>query len=154
MMLDETDRAILSLAQGDLPVSERPFSEWAKILKIPEEEVISRLASLKERGVIRDIKAILRHRQAGMSANAMVVWAVPAERVDELGPRIALCDAVSHCYEREGFGDYTVFSMIHGRSRKQVLELIRELSAQVGIDDYQVFWSIRELKKSSMKYFP
>jgi len=31
--------------------------------------------------------------------------------------------------------------------------VVRELSSQIGIPDFQVFWSVRELKKSSMKYF-
>ncbi|MCE5276133.1 MAG: Lrp/AsnC family transcriptional regulator [Deltaproteobacteria bacterium] len=153
MKLDDIDIAILELAQGDLPMCERPFDEWADRLCIPVDEILSRLRSLKDRGVIRDIKAILRHRQAGLQANAMVAWAVPADRVDELGARIALGETVSHCYEREGFGRYTIFSMIHGRTRDEVTEVVRDLSSQTGIHDYQVFWSIRELKKSSMKYF-
>jgi DNA-binding Lrp family transcriptional regulator len=153
MKLDTIDRAILELVQGDVSVSERPFDEWASKLGMPADEVISRLQSLKDRGVIREIKAILRHAQAGFAANAMVVWAVPQTQVDELGPRIASSAAVSHCYEREGFGRYTVFSMIHGRSRKHVMEVIQEISSQLGIDDYQVFWTLKELKKSSMKYF-
>jgi DNA-binding Lrp family transcriptional regulator len=153
MKLDTIDRAILALVQGDVSVSERPFDEWASKLGMPAEEFISRLQSLKDRGVIREIKAILRHAQAGFAANAMVVWAVPQTQVDELGPRIASSAEVSHCYERQGFGSYTVFSMIHGRSRNHVMEVIQEISSQIRIDDYQVFWSLKELKKSSMKYF-
>ena len=153
MIIDEIDKAILLYAQGDLDVCERPFDTWAEKIGIPVDEVISRLHTLKEKGVIREIKAILRHTQAGFTANAMVVWAVHEERVDELGPKIASSESVSHCYEREGFGRYTVFSMIHGRSRKHVMEVIHEISSQLAIDDYRVFWSLKELKKSSMKYF-
>ena len=153
MKLDTIDMALLALAQGDVSVCERPFDEWARKLGIPAEEVVSRLKALKEGGVIREIKTILRHAQAGFTANAMVAWAVPEERVDEFGPKIASSESVSHCYEREGFGCYTVFSMIHGRSRKHVMEVIHEISSQLAIDDYRVFWSIKELKKSSMKYF-
>jgi siroheme decarboxylase len=153
MKIDKIDKAILSLAQGDLPVSVRPFDEWAAQLQIPVEEVISRLNAMKVQGVIRDIKAILRHTRVGVSANAMVVWAIPEDRVEELGRRIASREEVSHCYERVGFNPYTVFSMIHGSSREHVEKVIQELSDEIGIPDFQVFWSIKELKKSSMKYF-
>jgi DNA-binding Lrp family transcriptional regulator len=151
--LDKTDKAILSLAQGSLPISARPYDEWANQMNIPVEEVISRLNALKERGVIRDIKAVLRHSRAGVSANAMVVWAVPEGRIDELGKRIASREEVSHCYERVGFEPYTVFSMIHGDSRERVEKVVQELSAETGIKDFRVYWSLKEFKKSSMKFF-
>lgn len=153
MKLDETDKAILSLAQGDLPVSVRPYDEWAGQLGIPTDELLRRLKALKERGVIRDIKAILRHSRIGVSANAMVVWAVPQERIDHLGKIIASSKEVSHCYERVGFEPYTLFSMIHGRSKEAVEKLVQDLAAETGIKDYQVYWSLKEFKKSSMKFF-
>jgi DNA-binding Lrp family transcriptional regulator len=153
MKLDHIDEALLALAQGDLKVCARPYEEWAARLGIPVDEVISRLHALKERGIIREMKAILRHVKAGFKANAMVLWAVPADRVDELGSRIASAASVSHCYEREGFGRYNVFSMIHARSDDEVMEAVSAIAHATGIDDYQIFWSLTELKKSSMKYF-
>jgi DNA-binding Lrp family transcriptional regulator len=134
-------------------VCERPFDEWANRLNIPVEEVISRLNAMKERGVIRDIKAILRHSRVGVSSNAMVVWAVPEDRVEELGRRIASCKEVSHCYERVGFDPYTIFSMIHGQARENVEKLISDLAAEIGIKNYRIYWSLKEFKKSSMKFF-
>jgi DNA-binding Lrp family transcriptional regulator len=153
MKLDKTDKAILSLAQGDLPVSARPYDEWAAQLNIPVEELLRRINALKEQGVIRDIKAILRHSRVGVSANAMVVWAASRECINELGKKIASRKEVSHCYERVGFEPYTLFSMIHGRSKEAVGKLIEELAAETGIKDYRVYWSLKEFKKSSMKFF-
>jgi hypothetical protein len=51
----------------------------------------------------------------------MVVWAVAEALVDVIGPKIAYHDAVSHCYERTGFGRYTVFSMIHGKTKDEIM---------------------------------
>lgn len=153
MELDDIDKALIALAQGDLEVCARPFDVWAARVGIPVEDVVSRLRSLRHRGVIRDVKAILRHRRAGFVANAMVVWAVPKDRVDEVGPKIAADGAVSHCYERTGFGPYTVFSMIHGRTREDVQKRVKAMADAAGIDDFRIFWSLRELKKTSMKYF-
>jgi DNA-binding Lrp family transcriptional regulator len=152
MKLDDIDKKVLACAQGDLDVCERPFDTWADKLGIPVDEVISRLQALKERGVIREIKAVLRHRKAGFTANAMVVWAVPPAQADGLGAKIASSASVSHCYEREGFAPYTVFSMIHARTREEILETVEDISSLTGIRDYQIFWSIRELKKTSMRY--
>lgn len=153
MQLDDIDKALIALAQGDLDVTERPFDAWADRTGLSVDEVISRLRSLKDDGVIRDMKAVLRHRKAGFIANAMVVWAVPEDLVDIIGPRIAANKAVSHCYGRTGFGAYSVFSMIHGKTRDEILQTVQSISQGSGIDDFQIFWSIRELKKTSMKYF-
>jgi siroheme decarboxylase len=153
MNLDEIDKAILALAEGDLDVCMRPFDVWADRLGIPVEELIFRLHVLKQEGVIREIKAILRHREAGFTANAMVAWAVPEALVDEVGEKIASFSVVSHCYERKGFDRFTIFSMIHARTDDEIRERVKAVSQATGINDYRIFRSIKELKKTSMRYF-
>jgi siroheme decarboxylase len=153
MNLDDIDKAILALAEGDMDVCERPFDAWASKIGIPVGELISRLQALKERGVIREIKAILRHTQAGFTANAMVAWSVPEAHVDEIGQRIASFPEVSHCYERFGFGRFNIFSMIHARTDDEIRETVDSVAQAIGINEYQIFRSIKELKKTSMRYF-
>ena len=153
MNLDDIDKALLALAEGDLDVCERPFDAWAGKIGIPVEEVVFRLQALKERGVIREIKAVLRHTQAGFTANAMVAWSVPEALVDEVGERIASYPVVSHCYERGGFGRFNIFSMIHARTEGEIMDRVNDISQATGISDYQIFRSIKELKKTSMRYF-
>lgn len=154
MRLDDIDKALLALAEGDMEVCGRPFDKWADKIGIPVEEVVSRLQALKQGGVIREVKAILRHTRAGFTANAMVVWAVPADRVEEVGMKIAACKAVSHCYERHGFGPYTVYSMIHAHTKEEIQETVQSIAQAADISDFKIFWSVRELKKTSMRYFP
>lgn len=152
-MLDELDKAILKLAQGDLPLEEASFDCWAAELGIETAELLRRLAALKAAGVIRDFKAILRHRQAGMQANAMVVWAVPEERREEVGRKLAEEPAVTHCYERPAFGEFALFSMLHARSVPELQTLIDTIARRIGVERFKVYTSVRELKKSSMRYF-
>jgi DNA-binding Lrp family transcriptional regulator len=153
MNLDDIDKALLALAEGDLDVCERPFDAWASKIGIPVEEFVSRLQALKQEGVIREIKAVLRHTQAGFTANAMVAWSVPEALADEIGHRIASSPAVSHCYERKGLGSFNIFSMIHARTDEEIMEMVNAISQATGINDYQIFRSIKELKKTSMRYF-
>lgn len=150
--IDRIDKKLLELVQDDLPAGKRPFDAWAKALGIEPGELISRLELLRRRGIIRSVKAILRHRQAGFSSGAMVVWAVPGDQVDRVGLELASRQEISHCYERPGFGEYNLFSMIHGRTDDEVLRIIGEISSAHGIGKYRVYWSLRELKKSSMNY--
>ena len=151
--LDGVDKNILKLAQGDLPVCEEPFGVWADELGISQEELIGRLKRMKQDGIIRDFKAILRHVNAGVSANAMVTWAVEEARVAEAGEMLSGFDAITHCYERPDFGRYNIFTMIHARTKEDLLNMIKDVSVKTGLSDYQIFWSKHEFKKTSMHYF-
>jgi siroheme decarboxylase len=151
--LKKIDKDILGLAQGNLPISEQPFAIWAKELGISQDELLKRLKRLKETGIIRDFKAILIHQKAGISANAMVTWVVEEARVEEIGNKLAGFDAITHCYERPDFGGYNIFTMIHAKTKKDLLNMITEISEKTGLKDYKIYWSKREFKKSSMHYF-
>ena len=54
-MLTNFDKSLLNIIQRNLPISERPFLELAKILETTEDHVIERLRYLKEHGYIRRI---------------------------------------------------------------------------------------------------
>jgi siroheme decarboxylase len=151
--LDDLDKAILKLAQGDLPICASPYDEWAVKLGIQTAELLRRIAVLKESGFIRDFKAILRHRQAGIMANAMVVWAVEPGRVEEVGALLAGEAAVTHCYERPAFGVYNIFSMMHGHNEDELLDLVKRIAETIRVARYKVYWSKQELKKSSLQYY-
>jgi siroheme decarboxylase len=151
--LEDMDRKILARVQGDLPLEKDPFRKWAVELGITPGELVERLKALRASGVVREVKAVLRHGRAGFSSGAMVAWAVPGESVDEKGREIAARRAVSHCYERPGFGAYKLFSMIHGKTRQEVEEVVAEIARTLDIREYKVYWSVAELKKSSMEYF-
>jgi siroheme decarboxylase len=150
--LDDIDKKILAHIQGELPLEKRPFDAWANELGMDVPDFIERLKVLKRQGIVREMKAVLRHKTAGFPSNAMVVWSVPDQKIEETGNEIARRDAVSHCYERPGFGEYNIFSMIHGRTDIEVKAVIEEIASSLQISSYKVYWSVRELKKSSMKY--
>jgi DNA-binding Lrp family transcriptional regulator len=145
---------LLRQLQGDLPVERRPFRTIASRAGMSEETVLDTIGAMVQQGVIRKIGAILRHQRAGITRNAMVVWAVPGERAEETGAIFASCKEITHCYERcpPFQGRYNLFTMIHACEGK--LEgLIAKISKQAGISDYQVLLSEEEFKKSSMQYF-
>ena len=150
---DMVDRVVKEL-QGDLPAVSRPYLAVVERTGLSEQEVISVLDELREKGMLKRIGAVLRHQKAGYDANAMVVWKVPEEDMDRVGSLMAACPLVSHCYWREtppGW-PYNLFTMVHARSRRELQAAIRELSRRSGIDEYRVIESVRELKKTSVQY--
>ena len=141
--------------QEDISLKSRPFDGMARRLGISTKELFGIAKSLQERGIMRRYSAVLHHRRAGFSANAMVVWQVPPERSEEVGKIMASSPWVTHCYERPTFPDwpYTHFTMIHATSKEQCEEVASDISTETGITDYQTLYSTREYKKTRVRYF-
>ena len=153
--LSDLDIAVIRTAQEDLPLTEFPFAAYGEIIGCSEDEVLSTLASLKERKLMRRFAAVMNHRTAGYKANAMGVWVVPEDRLEELGPRMAGFARVSHCYRRPTYDDwpYSLFTMVHGMNAQECEETIDAIRAESGIDEYTLLWSIKEYKKTRVRYF-
>ncbi|MGK7344624.1 MAG: siroheme decarboxylase subunit beta [Candidatus Nitrospinota bacterium M3_3B_026] len=150
------DVAIMAELQRTLPMTKRPFRDIAEKLGVPEDEVIEKTRLYGERGYYRRFGATLRHQKAGFTANGMGVWSVPdGKERKRLGEILSSYPEVSHAYERPSFDDwpYHLFTMIHGQSKDEVLRIAKKMSEQTGIADYDVLFSTREFKKTSMQYF-
>lgn len=143
--------------QRDLPIEERPFRVWEQKFGIPQEELFAHARSFQERGIMRRFSAVLRHRNAGFSANAMGVWIVPEERLEEVGRIIADFAAVSHCYQRPTYPPewpYNLFSMVHGKTTGDCRAVLDSIAEKTGLDGYAMLYSTKEYKKVRVKYFP
>jgi DNA-binding Lrp family transcriptional regulator len=147
----ETIRA----TQGPMEVRSDAYAPAAERLGVSEEEILRRLASLKERGGLRRVAAILYHRRAGFSANGMGVWAVPAGEILDTGKRMAAFRGISHCYQRPTYADwpYSVFTMAHGRSKAECDAILDSIAEQTGIQERATLYSSTEFKKIRMLYF-
>ncbi len=154
-MINELDKKIINLLQGDLPLTPTPFAVVAEQLGIPEERLLTRIKELKEQGIIRRFGATLRHQEAGFSSNAMVVWQVPNERIEEVGNAFAGFREVTHCYRREPQEDwpFNLYSMVHGSDRDACRKIAERMSRAVSIAEYDLLFSQKEFKKTSMKYY-
>jgi len=154
-MIDDTiERHIIGLLQGDLPLQSHPFQDLAQALGISEQEIVARVQALEKGGILRRWGAVLRHRQAGYVANAMVAWKVLPERADEVGQIMAGFVEISHCYLRqvpETFA-YSMFAMMHARNEQQLVELVERVAEESGCQEYLVIRSLKEFKKASMRY--
>jgi DNA-binding Lrp family transcriptional regulator len=152
---DDTDVRVIQATQGDLPVIPEPYAPAAAQLGMPVNELLGHLRGMRDRGILRRVAAILFHRRAGFSANGMGVWKVPAERIMELGPRMAAFRGISHCYERPTYRDwpYSVFTMAHGRSKEECDAVLDAIAEQTQIHERATLYSSTEFKKIRLLYF-
>lgn len=150
--MDNLDIDILLALQDGIPIVKEPFAVIAEHLGIEPDEVIERLKRLREEKIIRRFGVFIRNRKAGIIANAMVVWAVPSNRIQEVGKFICRFKEVTHCYQRRTIPDkwrYNLFTVIHGFNRKTVAEFVKKLSEAVGVKDYLILFSTREFVRRS-----
>ncbi len=153
-MIDDIDRRIIKRVCGDISDSLHPFRDIAAEIGVEEGVLLERLRSYREKGMLRRFGAILRHQKAGYVANAMSVWNVPKPDVARVGELMTKYPEISHCYERPAPPDwpYTLYGMIHGRTKEDCLAVAARVSGDIGIDDYHILFSVREFKKTSMVY--
>jgi DNA-binding Lrp family transcriptional regulator len=153
--LSDIDREILKRVQGSLPDSAAPYADIAAAVGTDEAHVLDLLSRMTETGEIRRFGATLKHQKAGFGANVMVAWYVPEEDVDRIGAIMSERPEISHCYHRINCLDwpYNLYTMIHGRSKDDCQAVVEALCAATGLDDYAMLFSLKELKKVSMRYF-
>jgi siroheme decarboxylase len=153
--LTEGEKGMIRVLQRDLPAVAEPFAQWAREAGVSVEELLGAARGFLEKGWMRRFAAVLRHREAGIMANAMGVWAVPAERTEEFGLAAAGLAAVSHCYLRRSWPDwpYTVFTMVHAATPEKCEGVLAEIAAKTGVREYAALYSTKEYKKMRVQYF-
>ncbi len=153
--VNERDKRMIRVLQQDLPIVPRPFDAWAEQAGTTTAELLAAAQRYIDRKVMRRFSAVLRHRVAGFSANAMGAWIVPEAEQESFGRLAASFDAVSHCYVRPTYPDwpYSVFTMVHAPTREQCEEVLSLISREVNNPHYAALYSSHEYKKVRVRYF-
>ena len=145
------------IMQRDLPITPTPFVDFAKELGVTLAELQAMHRQFLDSGKMRRFAAVLHHRRAGFSANAMGVWAVPGndDEVDRVGALMAGFRAVSHCYSRPSYPDwpYNIFTMVHGKSQEECEQTLATIAEKAAIRDHSALYSTKEYKKVRVRYF-
>ena len=144
--------------QRDLALIAEPFVAVAEQLGMPFEEAAAMHRHFLATGRMRRFAAVLHHRKAGFGANAMGVWAGPAddpEALRRLGETMAGFRAVSHCYQRPSYPEwpYNLFTMVHGKNEQECEQVLTAIAEATGITDRHALYSSHEFKKVRVRYF-
>ncbi len=155
MELEPIHYEMIKGLQRDIEPVAEPFAPLVESLGIDHATLAREAERMKKAGLMRRFAAILYHRKAGFTANAMVVWKVPEERAEAIGETVAAYSAVSHCYLRPVYPEwpYPLFSMVHGKSREEVEGIVEEMAEEIGVKEYNYLYSTREFKKVRIEYF-
>lgn len=141
--MDDIDRRILREVQSKLPLDARPFARLAEGLGLSEDEVLTRLAAMKQSGVIRRIGGNFDSARLGW-ASTLVAAKVPDERFDEFVAEVNAFAGVTHNYRREH--DYNVWFTFIAETMEQIEENLALLRERTGVEDICSLPSIKKYK--------
>ena len=148
---------LIEIIQSGLPLVARPYQEIGERLGWSEQLVIEKLKTMVEGGIIKRLGVVVRHHELGYRSNAMVVWDVADDQVDQIGQQLGMQDCVTLCYQRPRMlpeWPYNLFCMVHGRNREEVLECIETMTAglSLGNTPHTVLFSGRRFKQRGAIY--
>ncbi len=155
--LTDSDKFRIHIACDDIPHTLTPFKDWGVSCdELREDLAIKRM---------RRFGAILRHQDAGFPCNAMVCFRLDEKRMtsgesslansESAGSLLAKQHYISHCYERPSFENfpYNLYAMMHAQTPEELDAYINESVALLDNPEYVVLHSLKELKKTSFRFF-
>lgn len=148
--LSRSDINIIKTLCQPLEICTEPFAMLAKKLGISQKELLAKVQSWKECGVIRRFGVVLNHRGVGLEGNALVAWNCNGADPETAAHILCTFSQVSHCYQRNGYAKwpYQLYTMVHAENRQCCLALVKKMSRACGLHDYKILLTVRELKKT------
>lgn len=154
---DRKKIALRGAIEKGLPMHLSPYQVIAEQLALTEQQILMQIALWQAEGLIRRFGLVVKHRKLGYNANAMVVWNIPNDDTDGVALKLAKCEPVSLCYQRpRRLPDwpYNLFCMIHGTDRALVLQQIKQITEQLGLESIKkdVLFSFKAYKQHGARY--
>ena len=130
--MDPIDKNILKRIERQFPISSCPYQDLAKELGLTEEEVISRISQLKEKGIILRVGAFFDSEKLGLKST-LVAMKVPQSRLQKVANIVNCYSGVTHNYSREN--EFNLWFVLMGKNRKEIDEILSKIKDETGIND-------------------
>ncbi len=98
--MDAIDRRIINELQGGFPLCERPYAAAAAALGLGEAELIDRLRTLLDNGVLSRFGPMFNADRMG-GAFTLAAMQVPCNELDAVAAQVNEWPEVAHNYERD-----------------------------------------------------
>ncbi|RJR28870.1 MAG: Lrp/AsnC family transcriptional regulator [Desulfobacteraceae bacterium] len=141
--MDRLDREIINEIQSDFPITSRPFLELAKRLGSTEEDILSRIRMLKERGIIRRIGGNFQSKKLNFTST-LCAAKVPGEKLDRFVETVNSYPGVTHNYLRDH--EFNVWFTFIAPDMNSIETALKEISESTGVSDILNLPSVRMFK--------
>jgi DNA-binding Lrp family transcriptional regulator len=149
----DKDIKLMRLLQEDLALVPRPFDLIARKARLSPGALLKKVRALKASGAMRRYGAMIHHRNAGYSFNAMTAVDADNAVMKKLIARIMKTPEVTHCYERPAYPDwpFRLYFMLHAKSKEESRKSLAKLFEGIAVRKKEVLYSTREFKKVSFR---
>lgn len=128
--MDDLDKAILNRIQSRFPLDPRPFAAIADELATTEDDVLERVARLKEADIIRRIGGNFVPGKVGF-VSTLCAACVPEEKVDLFARTVNTFPGVTHNYLREN--RYNVWFTFIAPSMENIRTHLARITEKTGV---------------------
>jgi len=133
--LHANDRKIINQLQGGFPICENPWEELEKTLKIPADEIISRIDRMKSDGLLSRFGPMYHAEKMG-GGLSLAAMKVPEDRYDEVTGMVNSFTEVAHNYARDH--ELNMWFVVATETPQQVENVVQQIQEKTGIQVYNM----------------
>ncbi|MEN6467523.1 MAG: AsnC family transcriptional regulator [Smithella sp.] len=141
--MDAIDKKILNILQKEFPIAEQPFLIIAERCGISEEETISRIQKMKDKGIIRRIGAVFDGKKLGR-VSTLCAARVPEDKIDNFVKLVNANKGVTHNYRRNH--EYNIWFTVSAETAKELEEFLAKVKEKTGVADILNMRAVRTFK--------
>jgi len=141
--LDDLDKKILNRIQKEVPLKKRPFLALAEEFRISEEEMLNRVNSLWDKGVIRRFGPIINYPAWNMSG-VLVAANMPPEREEDLKRTVWEYPEITHAYIRNH--KWNLWFTVIAEDDDARNAIIEDVKVQAGLKDVKMLKRSKSFK--------
>ena len=141
--MDEIDKKILNILQKEFPLEEQPFRVVAKKCGISEDETISRVQKMKDKGIIRRIGAVFDGNKLGR-VSTLCAARVPEEKIDNFVQIVNANKNVTHNYRRNN--EYNIWFTVSAATAEELEAFLTDVKEKTGVTDILDMRAVRTFK--------
>ncbi len=123
LQLTELEQHLLNDYQHDLPLSPTPYADMAEQLGVDEEQVITALNKLQDKGLISRVGAVFRPNSIGVST--LAAMAVAESELQQMAEIINSYPQVNHNYEREH--EFNLWFVVTAKDEAELCSVLGEM---------------------------
>ena len=130
-MIDDADRAIIAALQDGFPLVPRPYADKALELDLSEQDLIDRIARMRESGIVTRFGPFLNAEKIG-GGFCLCAMAVPPEKWDAAVAVVNARDEVAHNYRRDH--RLNMWFVLAVEDSAEIARVARDIEAATGVE--------------------
>ncbi len=134
-LLDDTDRAIINKLQYGFPISDYPYRDAAKELSISEQELIDRIKTMRENGLLTRFGPLYHAENMG-GALSLCAMKIPETEFDKVTEQVNAFTEVAHNYQRDH--EMNMWFVLATETIEAKLDTLKEIEQQTGYPVYDM----------------